>query len=330
MLRRSRWRALFVALVAVLAVWMYVRERFETRPLRAPEFKTPAPPDLAPLAATDGANALSGRVRTSAGAPLADASIVVLEARMPRSAQTDRDGAFRVDGLSDGAHELTVLAFGEVPQTFAVTLPRAEPLELVLEPPRAPIETLPAIARATLRGRLRAAAVALDGVELWLEPAEGSDALGGIVPRRARVASDGAFEFEALAAGGYSARVLPAWASGGSWPIVEQREFTWTAEGAALELDYRPATASARVLDLAGRVLPGALVLLRERAVADRPAHAWPARQTDAAGEVRFDDLAGGGYELEIRAGAARNQPLTEFAVAAGERIDLGNIVLTP
>jgi hypothetical protein len=327
--RWFRWRALFVALVAVLAVWMYVRERIDTGELSAPIFGDPDPPVLAPLAATQGEHAFSGRVRTSVGAALADASVTLLEANMPRATQTDRDGAFRFEGICAGTHELTVLAFGEEPQTFRVTLPREEALELSLAPPRPPLETLPAIERAPLRGRLRAAAGTLDGLELWLEPALGTDPLAGVVPRRARVGNDGAFEFDALAAGAYSARVLPAWASGGSWPIVAQHDLEWRGGAEALEFDYQPATAALRVLDIAGRVMPGALVLLRERTAADRPLHVWPARESDGAGEVRFDDLAAGEYEIEIAAGGAR-KTLEPFRIGAGERKTLGDIVLAP
>ncbi|TAJ21303.1 MAG: carboxypeptidase regulatory-like domain-containing protein [Planctomycetota bacterium] len=331
--RWFRWRALFVALVAVLAVWMYVRERVETRGLRNPIFGDPDPPVLAPLEATDGAHALAGRVRTSAGAALADASVVVREGQMPRSTQTDREGAFRFEGLRAGTHEVAVLAFGQTPQTFRVTLPSEEPLELALAAPRAPLDTLPAITRAPLRGRLRTVSAALDGLEVWLEPAPGTDPLTGVVPRRARVGADGAFELDALAAGAYSLRVLPAWASGGSWPIVVQRDLEWSGAAAdlagGLELDYRPATTALRVLDVAGRAMPGALVLLRERTAPDRPLHVWPARESDAAGEVGFDDLPGGDYEIEIAAGSAR-KTLDPFRIGAGERKALGDVVLTP
>jgi hypothetical protein len=80
------------------------------------------------------------------------------------------------------------------------------------------------------------------------------------------------------------------------------------------------------VHDPAGSRLPGALALLRDTA---QPGRTWPARESDAQGEVRFDDLPVGQFELEISAGKAR-EVLRPFETRAGERHDFGEIVLRP
>jgi hypothetical protein len=180
-------------------------------------------------------------------------------------------------------------------------------------------------ARRVLRGLARHALGATGGMEIWLEPVAVSDPLTGAYPRRTRVEASGAFAFEALAHGSYTVHVLPVWASGGSWPILARADLDWRGE-AQLELDVNTASAQLRVYDAAGSQLPGALALLRDTS---QPGRAWPARESDAQGEVRFDDLPVGQFELEISAGKAR-EVLRPFETRAGERHDLGEIVLRP
>ncbi|MBM3978248.1 MAG: carboxypeptidase regulatory-like domain-containing protein [Planctomycetes bacterium] len=324
----SRWfklRVLFVVAVAAFALWTFIRERVSALPMSEPNFEKPEPPRLAPLPPSKGVHAVHGRVLTHSGDPLEEASVVVVEGGRPHTTLSGANGEYRVEGLPEGEHEVVVLSFGQAPQSFPLRLPRLEPLELVLGPPRPPLEVLPEPQRSLLRGLARHALGATGGMEIWLEPVAGSDPLTGAYPRRARVEAGGAFAFEALAHGSYAVNVLPDWASGGSWPILARADLAWHGD-AQLEIDVNTASAQLRVYDVAGSPLPGALALLRDTA---QPGRAWPARESDAQGEIRFDDLPVGQFELEISAGKARDV-LRTFETRAGERHDLGEIVLRP
>jgi hypothetical protein len=320
-----RLRALFIVLVAGGAIWIYMAGRADVREMRDPNFSTPTPPVLAEIP-LDAELVLEGRLRTNSGEPLADASVVVSANGLPHWALSDVAGRFRIDGLPAGEHELNVLVFEHAPQSFRVTLPSTELVELQLAPPRPPLETLPEVARKTLRGVLLAAAgSASAGAEIWLEPAVGTDWLTGVLPRRARADAAGRFVFEDLALGSYTARVLPAWASGGSWPVLERTE--WTFDGTQVEwpLDYRPAHIELSVVDANGAALQGVLALLRESGDAQR---GWPGVVSDAQGRLAYHDLASGEYELELIAGKARE--LRSFHVAVGEHSSLGLVPLAP
>jgi hypothetical protein len=132
-----------------------------------------------------------------------------------------------------------------------------------------------------------------------LRPAPGSDPLSGAAVRRTSADASGAFAFEELPLARYELEVLPAWAAGGSWPVLARREVLH--DGLALaRIDLEAGAIEGAALDSAGAPLHGALVLVSAEA---DPNRVWPPAATDAAGRFRVEHLAPGRYRVRLRAG---------------------------
>jgi len=316
----KRWRALLLAFVAIALIAIYLRERG----LQA-EIPTVAPAvelvPLEPVTVGLGELRLSGRVHGPADESIAGATVSIVARSRPHWTTTDRDGRFELHELPSGRHDLRVHASGWNLRTLAAELPLApEVSELAIElaqPP--PLPALPPIQRALLSGALRdTRGEVLAGYELWLAPLADEPLLSGALERRDSTDELGLFRFEHLAAGRYRLVVLPAWARGGSWPVLHERELEHGPGATELNLEIERARVSGRVLDRSGAALEGALLVLRPAA---RELEPHEPERSDAQGAFSFVDLPAGRYALELHAGAASRR--IEFELAAGAELEL-------
>ena len=230
-------------------------------------------------------------------------------------ARTGEDGSFRIDGVPSGAFTAVLLGPGRETRRVAVQSPRSESVRWEAGARAEPPEPLPEMVLRDLRGNLARPVGSADGeaslagYEVWLEPRDEADWLGGVVPRRTTVGADGSFAFDRLVTGGYLARVLPPWAAGGTWPVLTDetlQHVTGDPGGAArVDLRLRSGSVDGRLTDDTGDPLAGALVRIWPK---DRPDRSWPAESTDADGAFRIPDLPAGTYVVRIRAGAAEHE----------------------
>lgn len=283
----------------------------------------PRPLDELPERA-EGAS-IAGIVRGPDGTPQNEA-IVVVEEREPRWAYTDSGGRFRVDGLPVGNLRVTVWAREHEAGSFDVIAP-AEGLELTLDESLVALPELPPLPTADLAGTVVAplSGRGVAGYEVLLLPARGVTEFGAPVPRRATVAADRSFRFDALILGDYRVVVLPPWAAGSDWPNLcapTSRRMTHAGATTARGTELALAAGEIRgtVTDLSGRFLEGALCLVSVDALPER---VWPSATTAADGSFLIRDLPPEVYRLEIRAGSGRISQAVEVPPGATVEADL-------
>ena len=141
------------------------------------------------------------------------------------------------------------------------------------------------------------------------------DELSGAVARSLPVDAGGFFGADDLVEAAYHVRVLPLWAKGGSWPILDEiRHEHGTTEG-PLTLRVKAGEVQGRLVDTGRHAIEGALVQVWPLGNKERP---WPPQQTDSGGWFSVGDLPPGPYEVQVQAGGTKKQMGVQ--VRAGER----------
>lgn len=304
---------------------------------RAPEptfvVAEPPPSSLRPFAPPERRHSCAGRVVAGpSGEAVAEALVWLRSGNEGSFAWTDAEGRFLFEALGPGPWPTKIVATGFEP--LDQTLAEDQGLHtLTLTQAYGPPPTLPALARATLEGRLELqSAPDLDAseFEVVLVPEHALE-IGAALPRRTRCDAQGAFRFDGLFEARYTVRVLPAWARGGSWPDL-LLGIDGTAEHALVHA-RQPAPAPHQLSIALGSIegtlretialgpggepiqpreepVEGAFVLLEERG----SGHLWPAQSSDARGRFAFRALPPGKYTLALRAGSARQEQSIELA----------------
>lgn len=318
--------ALAVLVIALVALWAWDLSRgpgaLDLRP-------QPAWPEaLAAWEPEEGPGRLTGRLLTAAGAPSADALVQVEAPGGPLWTRTDTLGRFALDGLpeANGAPlGVTVLAFEHLPARFELE-PLAAPawdVEWRLDPPPGELPALPPLEVEDFLGRIERPRGDTQGLEVRLLPPPGTDMLTGAVERRARVDADGTFRVPSLAAGVYQAQVLPAWASGGTWPVIGTGVVSVAPRSsmpAPPPLQVTEAQVFGTVRTPDGLPLVGAMVVLRDMSA---PGRLCPPLATDAVGSFSFAGLPAGSYTLDVVSGLARHSQALELAKDADAVVDI-------
>jgi len=279
-----------------------------------PSFSPPAGAQLAPLEAPGGDRTLSGRVVDIDSNPIAGVTVFLRSSDVPFWTETGADGAFELRGLVDGPHEVALVKWGHPPRMAHIDSP-TEGVELTLTPPKPPPPRLPAIAAAPLSGRvahpLGGAFADVEGYEIQLEPRTEVTEFQAAVLRRIPSDGRGFFAVEDLAFGEYSVRVVPSWASGGSWPdlvSLADAQLLHAVDGGDFAVfGLEVGAIEATVVDPNGKALEGAYAILSDARDASR---VWPPQQSDGYGVLRFLDLPPGRYRISLRAGESAIEEL--------------------
>lgn len=298
-----------IAALVACAAGFCVAQRAPPRELSIQVAPTPAN-DLPAIVLPPRAREIAGRVVGPDGAPVDDALVWLVAGDEPHWTTSGVDGSFAFASLQRGPWTLYVVAHGREP--FQTTVADADDARTIRLPDlqRAPT-SLPAIARTRLSGRIEASPNAkLEGLEIALVPVASIETLGAPVPRRTSSDASGAFVFEELVAGDYRAWLLPAWASGGSWPDLAREwdaplaELVSVAKEGANEVVLRHVGGAlrGRLVELDGSPVEGALVLVHPEGDPSKP---WPPVSSRADGEFVRDELPPGRYVVRVRAGAA-------------------------
>lgn len=305
---------LFTAAVFAAAGVSFCRARRAESESALPTF-APAPgAQLEELKAPLGSHVLAGQVVDIDLAPTPGVTVFLRSNDAPFWVETDSEGRFQLQGLGAGPYEVALVKWGFPPRSTRVEQP-AEDVLLTLAPPKPPPSPLPAISSSALSGRVAHPLGELwedaDGYELQFTPRADITELKGAVHRRVAADRRGFFALEDLAHGDYQVRVLPSWASGGSWPdLVALADAQWEhrpdgSDFAVFGLEAGAIEAS--VVDPRGVPIDGAYAILAD---ASNVAHVWPPRLSDAFGVLRFPDLPPGRYLLAIRAGESAIEEL--------------------
>jgi len=297
---------------------------------------------MEPLALPVHGRELAGRITTSAGRPAADA-LVVLERAKPfesgpaplRGEYTDEQGAFRFEELAEGTYRVVLQHASAPPRSFTTSVPAEGEVTWALAEPLAPIEPMPTLARGALTGRVTLPAglaprADLAGHELVLAPVPETHPLAGAAVRRVACDAEGRFALPDLVLADYEVRVLPPWASGGSWPELARARCAHRADGTELALELAVGTLAGTLVEPPERALVGALVRLTSlsaRDVLGRP-QLWPPAVTDAQGRFRSGLLPVGRYLLHARAGEGEQD--VEVEVRAGQHLEVPFAPLDP
>ena len=334
-MKRPQLVLVLVVFTAVL-VGILVEHRASPDPFAAHEFSVARRIPFEPLVAPLGDQELRALVLDPAGAP-AEGVVVHLLPAAPAAPTAAGEparplawgisgpaGEVRLRDVAAGAYRAVLVRPGHPSAAFEVEVPAAQELLWELPAPFAPVASLPAVETAPLLGRLEPprAGVPVEGYEIVLRPAEdaeeGADPWSGAVTRRVATDAEGFFRLDDLALGAYRAQVLPAWASGGTWPVLD--ELPWRHAGAAAPLSLRlpGGEIAGTALDLDLRPIEGALVLV---APEGRPQELWPPLTTPASGEFLVADLPAGRYAVQLLAGAARYEELVEVRPGARTRL---------
>jgi hypothetical protein len=304
-------------------------------------------PVLGPLETPLGTHSLSGRVTTVAGAPAADAFLVLVRSADDASgseplhvkslfhAYTDAEGCFALARLTSGRYRGVLTHPSAPPRILELELPLAGEVEWQLAAPLPPLPVLPELRRTELVGRVRrppglSGAGNLEGFEVVLTPAD-NPLLSGACERRASTDAEGRFALQQLVVASYRCQVLPTWALGGTWPVLAQGACTaregWPNE---IELTLDVGALEGELREAVGRPLVGALVVvsaLDARDAMDAP-QLCPPIVTDQAGRYRVELLPPGRYRLHLRAGSAAQD--MEVMVEAGRLTSVPPGVLDP
>lgn len=267
-----------------------------------PPFTPARPPEFRDLLAPSGSATLEGLLVAPGGDPVPDASVYVRSGGVPAWTYTDREGAFRLEGLQPETATAVVMAWGFPPTEFEV-LPGGPSATLTLPPRSDQVPSLPDVARAELQGRVLHPLGLEGSYEVVLLPLEPPHLMQGPVAVRTRTDPGGRFRFEGLATGRYRALVLPEWAQGGSWPNLAARldaPLEHVLDGEPLDLHLAAGALAGRLRDPADLPIEGGLVLLSR---AQDPTRVWPPTLSGPTGRFRLGDLPPGDYLLEIRAG---------------------------
>jgi len=263
------------------------------------------------------ADRLELRVVDPAGLAVSGAALVVRAGNKPLWAFTDAYGRAVLEGLAPGKSRMAVIALPH-PGLELDIVPGPGELEVRLAAAIEPQPLLAEIPRSRLAGRLSGAPPeALAECEVLLLPVAAPNELGGAMPRRCSADAQGSFAFDSLAHAVYQVCVLPAWASGGSWPdlaAAADRTLDFKAARNDLSIALARGEIEGEVRDDLGRALEGALVWATD---AGNELRIWPPAASGPDGRFRIADLPPGKYRVSCRAGEG-GSTLEELVVAAG------------
>lgn len=261
---------------------------------------------------------LNGTLRLADGEPAINALVQIDRPDGLSWTRTNALGRFALENMpaDKSAWSVTVLAFDHMPARFQ-TEAGAASVTWTLPPPPARLEALPALNTADFVGRVVRQNGPLEGLEVWIVPPPGTDLLTGQIERRAQVAADGSFRFADLAAGVYQAQLLPAWARGGTWPIVGSGPLS-VAPGSTLPqppaLVVREGALAGVVQDANAEPIHGAMVIVQQASDLN---HLLPPQATDAQGRFAFDGLPADDYRVEVVTGDVRRSET--FTIVVGQ-----------
>jgi len=291
------------------------------------------------LVPPDGEHALEGVVKKLDGSAAVGVAVHAIPSELEpgvaaplHAAFSAADGSFRFDGLWEGDYELVLVEPGHPVGRQSVTVPTEGPVDVRLGPESEPVDALPPLRRSPLEGRLAPpvgftrADTPLEGYEVVLTPAEHVSLLSGAIERTLAVDPEGFFRVDDLVEADYVVRVLPLWASGGSWPVLEETVFTHgsaTGLDESLALRLRCGEVQGRVTDVERDPVRGALAQLWPLADESR---LWPPVQTDENGVFRIPDVAPGSYEVRVQAGATRSSKGVQVPLGGRPFLDFTDI----
>lgn len=309
---------LAILLTALVIGMMYAPEELDldrAGPAPTTELPRPGPGSLEPLTG----QGLSGVLVDAEGELVSDGLLAVENDERLLFTFTDEEGAFSLSPVPQEAFEVLVLARGFEPDRLDVAGPSTS-ARLMLAHRRANAPSFTELEASDLSGLVALPASPGPGIlplELWLKPVELASALSTAlrVPRRVTVGPDGAFSLPELAHGTYELTLLPAWASGGSYPdlLAEPADRLLVHPGPGPPPVLRPTSAELRVQVVqGGKPVDGAVVeLLRLLPGGERP---WPRTYADSEGAVLLSGLPPGTYSLRARAGRARGERRLELS----------------
>ncbi len=325
----QRIAAIFTCLVFSILIGGLLSRNGAVPKARLGDFEpvsTPVLPALVdPLGAIDDATTerkdrLVLRVVDGAAQPIPGAALVVRGGVSVIWAFTKADGTAALDGLSPGKSRLAVIAFPHPGLELDIE-PGSEVRQIELQPPATLPQGLHDIPRSRCAGGLAwAGPESAAGYELLLLPVARASEFGGTLPRSSVCDESGKFALEGLAHGRYLVRILPPWASGGSWPdlaAASSHELDFKGESSELTLELARGRIEGEVRDDLGRALEGALVLMNEIA---NESHVWPPCSTGPDGRFLFQDVPPGKYRVSCRAGEG-SSAIEELSVEAGSTV---------
>lgn len=329
----KRSHLVFVTVVfTALLTGVLVERADDDDPFAEFSFTTPRRVQIDSLEIPTGEHRLAGTVRDADGKPGEDARVVLVKTdvvagmveRM-RWTRVDADGRFDIGGIPKGRY-VVLLSRPDLPNTLhAVEIPAADEVAWTLEPPLAPLPALPELRREDFTGRLSPPVGATEprgsreGYEILFDPGEMPDIPTGAIERRVRTDAEGNFEMPGLAEADYRVKVLPPWAAGGSWPVLDEVELAFVADPALsvfLNVRLRTGELTGRLEDLEERPVEGALVRVWPEGAENR---LWPPVRTDAAGVFLIGDLPAGRYVIRVRAGSGAAERTEAVRIGARE-----------
>jgi hypothetical protein len=323
----KRYQPVFCLMVfAILGLGFYQEHVGRVGPVRNFPFPEEANVELEKLLIPGGSHAIAGRILNHEGQPAAGVQIS-LQRREPREdgaeplhwAVSDAYGRYALHSLEALEYDVMLYLPG-VPigaEQSSVQPPLDGERDFSLAPPTPAVEAIPDVQRADLigvvilpAGRLLSEHPLL-GYDLALRPALANEAMTGAVTRHTALDSIGLFKLKALVLGPYRLELLPAWATGGSWPVVGSMDWEHQGGDDAREVLFRlrAGAVTGLALDVDSNPVEGALVKLWPEA---EPGHVWPMARTDAEGRVTIVDLPEGRYVVRVRAGSASSEVLVD------------------
>ncbi len=322
-MRRIR-RLLTAAALAALALWWLLR------------LAAPGPP-LAPFAAVREAfslpalelarptESLVGRVLDGEGRAAPGVLVSTVSGEAVRWTFSDENGAFRLQHLVAGEHEVFLVAFEHAPSSQRTAVPADSAPVWTLAPPfPTPFALEPVVSRDLL-GRLRPAFEDRDpaGYQVIFVPRafeRPPSAPDGSLERRTRTDSEGAFRVPELVLGDYEVLVVPPWAEGRAGPQLLRRSYQHQAQGSELVLAVQAGELRGLVLDALGRPVPDALVELLDAA---QPTRLLPHLHSDENGRFSARDVPAGTWRLRVSAGPWEHDQLVRISPLRAERIEV-------
>lgn len=313
--------ALLLAAIAVRAL--------RVEGLELPAFPRAPVVDLPDEVAPVGTERLEGRVLGVGGVPLPESLVLVDREGELTWDYCDPQGRFTLERLPGPPLRVTVLAREYEAQILWVESIR-EPLEVLMDSPLPETPVLPDIGEGPLEGQILASMGGRGwaGYELQLVPIDPPETLGAPIPVRTTIGADRRFAFERLLHGRYRARVVPPWASGGSWPDLVDPAGAEVVHGPAtgeIELPLRTGELAGELIDQRGDFVEGALVVVTPAGRRGRP---WQPALSSAFGRFVVRDLPPGTYDLVLDAGEAHFAERVEVLSGMTSEVDVPPLLL--
>jgi hypothetical protein len=330
----KRSQLVFVTVVFTAFLTAILVGRPDDDPFAEFSFTTPRRIQVDSLEIPTGEHRLTGVVHDAEGMPGRGARVVLVKREVTagsvermRWTSVEVDGTFDIGGIPEG-HYAVLLSRPDLPNTLrTISIPAESEVAWVLEAPLPPIPTLPELRRKDLVGQLSAPVgssgppASLEGYEVVLDPGELPDLPTGATQRRVRTDAEGCFELPDLVEATYRVQVLPPWAAGGSWPVLDELPLAFLADAAlevSLKVRLRTGEFTGRILDLEGRAIEGALIRVWPEGMEQR---LWPPTLTDAEGTFLVRDLPAGRFTIRVRAGSGTAERVGTVRIGVREVI---------